>query len=48
LQFKAELFNALNHTNFSGIQTDVLSSAFGRVTSTEPGRVTQLSIRYDF
>lgn len=48
LQFRAELFNALNRTNFSGIQTDVLSSAFGRVTSTEAGRVTQLSVRYEF
>jgi hypothetical protein len=48
LRFQAEWFNATNHTNFSGIQTDVLSSAFGRVTSTEPGRVTQLSVRYEF
>jgi hypothetical protein len=48
LRFQAEWFNATNHTNFSGIQTDVLTSACGRVTSTEPGRVTQLSVRYEF
>ncbi len=48
LQFRAELFNALNHTNFATVQTNVLSSAFGRITGTEPGRRTQLSIRYQF
>jgi len=48
LEFGVNFFNALNHTNFSGVQTDVLSNRFGRITSTEPGRQTQFQIRYEF
>ena len=48
LQFRADLFNAFNHTVLSGVDTNVLSSRFGRVTSVRPGRVTQLSVRFDF
>jgi hypothetical protein len=48
IQLRADLFNALNHTNFRGVDTNSRSSRFGRITSTGPGRVTQLSARFDF
>ncbi len=48
LQFRVELFNATNHTNFQGVQANIRSGQFGRITSTRPGRQTQLSLRYDF
>jgi len=48
LQFRVELFNATNHTNFQRVQTNIRSGQFGRITRTRPGRETQLSLRYDF
>jgi hypothetical protein len=33
-QFRAECYNAWNHPNFSGPNTDPVSTAFGQVTST--------------
>lgn len=48
IQLRADLFNALNHTNFRGVDTNTRSNRFGRITSTGPGRVTQLSARFDF
>jgi hypothetical protein len=34
MQFRAECYNAWNHANFSGPNTDPTSTAFGQVTST--------------
>ncbi|MDE0110312.1 MAG: TonB-dependent receptor [Bryobacterales bacterium] len=55
VQLRVDLFNAFNHTNFAGIDTntrgggsDSIRGGFGRITSTRPGRETQLSIRFDF
>ena len=55
IQIRVDLFNAFNHTNFGGIDTntrgggsDAIRGGFGRITSTRPGRETQLSIRFDF
>jgi hypothetical protein len=48
LQFRADLFNSLNHTNLTSVVTNFQSGSFGRITSSEPGRVTQLSVRFDF
>lgn len=48
VQLRADLFNAFNHTNFGGVDTNVQSSRFGRITSTGAGRATQLSARFDF
>jgi len=48
-QFRAEMFNFLNHANLSNPSTDPTSSSFGRVTSKDGSRRdTQLSIRYLF
>ena len=47
-QFRADLFNAFNHTNYSGIQTSIEASNFGRFTSTNGARQVQLNARLSF
>ena len=48
LQIRGDMFNFFNHTNFSGITTDVNSANFGRFTSTSGARVIQLNARVVF
>lgn len=48
LDFRAELFNIFNHTQF-GFPSSVISSAtFGRITSARDPRLVQLSLKYWF
>jgi hypothetical protein len=48
VQFRAEFFNVVNHTNFSSPNTTVGSSAFGRITTANDPRIGQLSLKFDF
>jgi hypothetical protein len=48
VQFRLESFNALNHTQFSGVSTNLTSSNFGVVTSARPGRINQLGLKFIF
>jgi hypothetical protein len=56
LQFRAEAYNALNHTQFSGVDTQPVfnqfgqqvSSSFGQVTSARDARVMQFALRVSF
>lgn len=41
-QFRAEFFNAFNHTNFDAINVNTDSSSYGQVTSTHDPRQIQL------
>jgi hypothetical protein len=48
LQFRLESFNALNHTQFSGVSTNLTSTNFGVVTSARPARINQLGLKFLF
>lgn len=47
-QFRAEFFNLLNHTQYSGVGTSLGAATFGQVTSARDPRITQLAIRLQF
>jgi hypothetical protein len=46
LQFRAESFNAFNHTQFHNVNTSFGNSNFGKVTSTYDPRVWQLGLKF--
>ncbi len=56
LQFRWEMYNAFNHTQFSGVdstarfdpQGNQVNARFGQVTSTRSARVMQVSLRFSF
>jgi hypothetical protein len=48
LQFKTELFNAFNKTNFSPANGDRSSSSFGTISSTFPARQIQFALKFMF
>ncbi len=48
LQFRLESFNALNHTQFSSVDTNLTSSTFGVVNGARAGRINQLGLKVIF
>jgi len=48
IQFRAEMFNWINHPNWSGANTNPRSGTFGKVTGKSSDRNIQLSLRYSF
>ncbi len=48
LQFRGDLLNALNHTNFSGVDSNIRSANFGKFTATRGARVIQFNARLSF
>lgn len=48
LEFRAEFFNAFNHTQFSSVDTNYASGTFGKVTGTNDARRIQLGLRLVF
>ena len=48
LQFRAEFFNLLNHTQYSGVGTSFGAATLGQVTSARDPRITQLGLRLQF
>jgi hypothetical protein len=48
IEFRGELFNIFNHTNFSGINTSYGSAQFGKVTSALDPRIVEFALRYHF
>jgi len=47
-QIRADLFNALNHTNYGNPDTNTESLNFGRINSTAGAREIQLNVRFVF
>ena len=47
-QFRAEMFNVFNHTNFLGLSTNITSSTFGQVTTTRDPRIIQFGLKLYF
>lgn len=45
-QFRAEAFNAFNHTQWTGYRTTYGGSGFGSVTSARDARVFQLAVKF--
>jgi len=48
LQFRAESFNTLNHTNFATISATLGSSTFGQVISARDARIVQLGLKLKY
>lgn len=48
IEFRAELFNVLNHTNFSSVQTSLGANNFGQVTAARDPRIAEGVLRYTF
>ena len=48
LQFRAELFNAFNHTNLSNPDSGLTDSNVARITASGPARIIQFGLRYSF
>jgi len=48
LQFRLESFNALNHTQFANVSTNLSAPNFGVVTSARPARINQLGLKILF
>ncbi len=48
LEFRTEVFNTLNKTNFSPANGDRSSASFGTITSTLPARQVQFALRFMF
>jgi hypothetical protein len=48
VQFRLESFNALNHTQFDGVSTNIANANFGVVTSARPARINQLGLKLLF
>jgi len=47
-QLRGEFFNALNHPSFTGVDTTVTDSNFGRITSAATQREIQVGLRLSF
>jgi hypothetical protein len=48
LQIRCDMFNSLNHTNFSGVEAGIQNATFGRFTSTRGARIVQFNARLTF
>jgi hypothetical protein len=48
IEFRAEFFNSLNHTNFNAPDGNRSDSTFGVVSSAQPARQIQLALKFLF
>ena len=48
LTFRTDFFNIFNHANFTGLDTGVNDAAFANVTTAQPAREIQFSLRVNY
>jgi hypothetical protein len=48
VQIRCDAYNALNHTNFSGVSAALGSANFGQVTSARDPRSVQIGLKFEF
>jgi hypothetical protein len=48
VEFRAELFNAFNHTNFANVGTTFGSGTYGDVISAHDPRIAEFALRYNY
>src|SRR5260370_35612623 len=48
LQFRAEMYNVLNHPNLGTPSTSITSSTFGQITSKNGNRTITMALRLQF
>lgn len=48
VQFRAEMFNIMNHLSFSRLEMQLGNRGFGSVTASDPARVVQFALRVEF
>ena len=48
LQFRAEMYNILNHPNLGAPSTGITSSTFGQITSKSGNRTVTMALRLEF
>jgi hypothetical protein len=48
LQFRAEFFNILNHTNFRNPDSDMNSQTFNQILEAQPPRLIQFALKFTF
>ncbi len=48
IQFRAEFFNLLNHTNFRNPDSDMNSQTFNQILEAQPPRLIQFALKFTF
>ena len=48
IEFRAELFNIFNHSNFNAIDPVLGSGTFGQVVGAADPRIAEFALRYEF
>ena len=48
VEFHADFFNVFNHAEFNNPNVSITNGTFGQITSTAPGRIIQMALRFAF
>jgi hypothetical protein len=51
MEFRFETFNTFNHAQFDGassVDDNISDSTFGQILKSQPGRVSQVALKFSF